>query len=47
MDVPPEAGPLLGETPLTAGPARYVKQPLHVALCVSGFVTVTFADPVA
>ena len=43
--VPLRVDPLAGVTELTVGAATYVKQPLHVALCVSGFVTVTFTAP--
>ena len=46
-DVPPLAGPLVGVTELTVGPATYVKQPLQLALWVSGFVTITFTAPAA
>jgi hypothetical protein len=46
-DVPPAAFPLFGATDVTAGAARYVKQPMHVAFCASGFVTVTFTVPAA
>ena len=45
--VPPAAGPLVGVTPVTDGAATYVKHPLHVAACASGFVTVTFTAPAA
>jgi hypothetical protein len=45
--LPPAAGPLFGVTEPTVGPATYVKQPLHVPLCESGFVTVTFTAPAA
>jgi len=45
--VPPALAPLLGVTELTVGAATYVKQPVHVPLCASGFVTVTLAAPAA
>jgi hypothetical protein len=45
--VPPAAGPLVGVTELTVGAATYVKQPLHVPLCESGFVTTTFTAAAA
>src|SRR6059036_940991 len=44
-EVPPAVGPLEGPTDVTVGAATYVKQPPHVPLCVSGFVTTTFAAP--
>src|SRR5207247_2340592 len=44
----PPAGPLVGASELTVGAgARYVKQPVHVPLCVSVLVTTTFTDPAA
>jgi len=46
-DVPPALGPLDGATDVTVGPATYVKQPPHVPVCVSGFVTTTFTLPAA
>ena len=47
-DVPPAVDPLFGVTELTVGAgATYVKQPVQVPLCVSGFVTVTFTAPPA
>jgi hypothetical protein len=46
-DVPPAVGPLFGVTELTAGAGMYVKQPEHVALDASGFVTVTLTAPAA
>src|SRR5206468_4292401 len=46
--VPPALAPLVGATELTIGAgARYVKQPVHVPLCVSVLVTTTFTDPAA
>jgi hypothetical protein len=46
--VPPAAGPLIGAIELTVGAgARYVKQAVHVPLCVSVLVTTTFTDPAA
>lgn len=46
IDVPPAVGPLLGVIEATVGAgATYVKQPVHVALCASGFVTVTSTSP--
>jgi hypothetical protein len=45
--VPPTAAPLVGVSPGTDGEATYVKHPLHVAACASGFVTVTFTAPAA
>ncbi|HEY8824117.1 MAG TPA: hypothetical protein VIP07_04450 [Candidatus Limnocylindria bacterium] len=44
-DVPPAAGPAFALTELTVGAATYVKQPVHVPLCVSAFVTTTFTAP--
>jgi hypothetical protein len=44
-DVPPALEPLFGVTDVTVGAATYVKQPEHVSLCASGFVTTTFTDP--
>jgi len=48
-DVPPAAGPLFGVTEAAVGGAgaTYVKQPLHVPLCVSAFVTITSTRPAA
>src|SRR6266571_6558983 len=47
-DVPPSLAPPFGVTALTTGAgARYVKQPLQVPLCASGFVTSTFTGPAA
>ena len=46
-EVPPAAGPVFGVTDVTVGAATYVKQPVHEALCASGFVTVTFTGPAA
>jgi len=47
-EVPPAVGPLVGVTEVTVGAgATYVKQPLHVPLWVSTFVTVTFTAPAA
>jgi hypothetical protein len=46
-DVPPAAAPLLGVTDVTDGPTTYVKQPVQLPFCASGFVTVTFAVPAA
>ena len=46
-DVPPAIAPVFGVTDATVGAATYVKQPVHVPLCVSEFVTVTFTDPAA
>jgi hypothetical protein len=43
--VPPALAPLEGATDVTTGPATYVKHPLHVAACASGFVTVTLTAP--
>ncbi|HEY8824113.1 MAG TPA: hypothetical protein VIP07_04430 [Candidatus Limnocylindria bacterium] len=46
--VPPPAEPLAGAIELTVGAgARYVKQPVHVALWLSGFVTTTLTVPAA
>ena len=45
--VPPALCPLFGVTDETVGAATNVKQPAHVPLCVSGFVTITFTDPAA
>ena len=45
--VPPALGPLFGVTDVTVGAATYVKQPVQVALCASGFVTITFTAPAA
>jgi hypothetical protein len=44
-DVPPALGPLFGVIEVTVGGAMYVKQLVHVPLCVSGFVTTTFTAP--
>ena len=46
-DVPPALGPLLGVTDATVGAATYVKQPVHVPVCESGFVTITLTRPLA
>ena len=47
-DVPPSVEPLFGATDVTVGAgATYVKQPVHVPLCVSGLVTTTSATPEA
>jgi hypothetical protein len=46
-EVPPAAGPLFGVTELTVGAATYVKQPVHVPACESGFATVTFTEAAA
>jgi len=46
-DVPPALGPLFGVTELTVGAATYVKQPVHVPVCASGFVTTTLMAPAA
>ena len=49
-DVPPAAAPLFGTTEVTAGGgagATYVKQPVHVPVCASGFVTTALTIPAA
>ena len=46
-DVPPDAGPEPGVTPLTVGGAMYVNAPARVPLCPSALVTVTSTGPVA
>ena len=49
-DVPPAAAPVFGATDETVGGgagATYVKQPAHVPLCASGFVTATVTKPAA
>jgi hypothetical protein len=44
--VPPALAPLEGDTDVTVGAgAAYVKHAVHVELCASGFVTVTFTAP--
>ena len=45
--VPPSVDPLVGVIELTVGAATYVKQPVHVAVCVSGFVMTTLTAPAA
>jgi len=47
--VPPALAPLFGVTDVIAGAggAPYVKQPVHVPLCVSGLVTTTLTAPTA
>jgi hypothetical protein len=44
---PPALGPPFGVTDATVGAATYVKQPVQVPLCASGFVTITFTPPAA
>lgn len=44
-DVPPAAGPLLGDTPLTVGAMIYVNALAKLPLCGPGFVTVTVTAP--
>jgi hypothetical protein len=44
-DVPPEAGPELGETPPIVGGDTYVKAPGRVAVLLSGFVTMISTFP--
>jgi len=47
-DVPPAVAPLFGVTDvIVGGGATYVKHAAHVALCVSGLVTVTATPPAA
>jgi hypothetical protein len=46
-EVPPTVGPPVGLTVVTVGPVTYVKHPVQVPVCASGFVTVTFTAPAA
>jgi len=46
-EAPPAIAPLFGAIDVTVGAATYVKQPLHVALCVSALVTTTLTAPAA